>query len=284
MTPRKVFISHGHNALVKHKLKDFVRDRLHMEPVVLSEQPDLGLTVIEKLERYGKACDFALIVLTGDDETSDGGARARQNVIHELGFFHGVLGRERVVLLKQGGVELFSNISGLIYKEFQGESVGSVLEDIRLAIESGDATEHAASIPRESGSESKTELFTEGDWITSAILVPDKVETILKGLAAKAKSNRQVDTVDFIMAEGQKRIDRLLGKFNEFLDKHSAGATTTDVERSEACMSRLVAEILERELANFSWSVGERATDEPLEVLKDTIKAFVSSQRDKFKK
>jgi len=146
VTPKRVFISHGHNALVKHKLKDFVSDRLHMEPVVLSDQPDLGLTVIEKLERYGKACDYALIVLTADDETVDGGTRARQNVIHELGFFHGVLGRCRVLLLKQSGVDLFSNISGLIYKEFSDQSVESVFEDIRLAVETGDFSDRAESV------------------------------------------------------------------------------------------------------------------------------------------
>ena len=61
----KIFISHGHDELVKHKLKDFVRDRLHMEAVVLAEQPDLGLTIVEKLEHYGRACQFCLILLTG---------------------------------------------------------------------------------------------------------------------------------------------------------------------------------------------------------------------------
>ena len=144
---KKVFISHGHNELIKHKLKGFVRDRLHMEPVVLAEQPDDGLTIVEKLEKYGKQCDFALILLTGDDATETGGRRARQNVIHELGYFHGVLGRKRVLLLKEHGVELFSNISGLIYKEFPGEAIESIFEDIRLALETGDFSIHVESVP-----------------------------------------------------------------------------------------------------------------------------------------
>ena len=108
--------------------------------VVLAEQPDLGLTIVEKLEHYGRACQFALILLTGDDETASGGLRARQNVIHELGYFHGILGRKRVLLLKEAGVELFSNISGLIYKEFPPGSLESVFEDIRLAVKSDDAS------------------------------------------------------------------------------------------------------------------------------------------------
>jgi len=136
---KKIFVSHGHNELLKLKLKNFIVDRLGLQPIILSEQPDLGLTVIEKLEKYGKDCDFALIVFTADDKTISGGARARQNVIHELGFFHGILGRDRVLLLKQKEVELFSNISGLIYKEFTNNNIESIFEDIRIAIENDSA-------------------------------------------------------------------------------------------------------------------------------------------------
>lgn len=143
----RVFISHGHNELLKLKLKGFVQDRLKAEVVILADEPDRGLTIIEKLERYGKPCNFALVLMTADDETREGGFRARQNVVHELGFFHGVLGRDRVLLLKQTGLELFSNISGLIYKEFDGTNIECLFEDIRLAIESGRASEHGYSVP-----------------------------------------------------------------------------------------------------------------------------------------
>ena len=144
----KVFISHGHNEAVKLKLRNFIKDRLRIEPVILAEQPDLGLTVVEKLERYGNECDFALIVLTADDQTVSGGARARQNVTHELGFFHGILGRDRVLLLKQSGVELFSNISGLIYKEFDRDNIESVFEAIRIALESCSAQKGGQTVPK----------------------------------------------------------------------------------------------------------------------------------------
>ena len=179
----KIFISHGHGDLAKHKLKDFVRDRLHKEAVVLADQPDLGLTIVEKLEHYVRECQFALILLTGDDETASGGLRARQNVIHELGYFHGVLGRKRVLLLKEAGVELFSNISGLIYKEFPTGSIELAFEDIRLAIESDDASQHASSVPIQSSS-----AYTDGDWITAAIVGPEHAETKLKELVGEFRS------------------------------------------------------------------------------------------------
>jgi hypothetical protein len=149
---KKVFISHGHNELVKHKIKDFIRKRLKMEPIVLSEQKDLGLTIVEKLETYAKDCWFALILLTADDQTSSGSFRSRQNVIHELGYFHALLGRKKVLLLKETQVELFSNISGLIYKEFKGANIEAVFEDVRLAIESGNASQYGISvIPKDIG-------------------------------------------------------------------------------------------------------------------------------------
>lgn len=144
----RVFISHGHSEIAKLKLKSFLQDRLDMEPVILADQPDLGLTVVEKLEKYGSECDFALILLTADDQTVSGGLRARQNVTHELGFFHGVLGRDKVLLLKQSGVELFSNISGLIYKEFESETIEAVFEDVRLALESRSAQRGGLTVPK----------------------------------------------------------------------------------------------------------------------------------------
>ena len=44
--------------------------------------------------------------------------RARQNVVHEIGFFQGKYGRSRVVLLAEQGVEIFTNISGIVRIDF----------------------------------------------------------------------------------------------------------------------------------------------------------------------
>ena len=159
----KIFISHGHNENVRMKLKQFLQERLSLEPIVLQDEPDLGMTIVEKLERYGSNCSFALIVLTSDDVTIEGGKRARQNVIHELGFFHGKLGRDRVLLLKQQGVELFTNISGVIYKEFNGNDIEKIFDDIRAAIERG-AVSPLPSIP------TTTSVFNQQQRIITELL------------------------------------------------------------------------------------------------------------------
>lgn len=130
-----IFIGHGRNEIVRHEVKDFIRDRCGLDPLVLQELPSAGMTVIEKLEKYGRIADYAILILTGDDITAEGEARARQNVILELGWFQGVLGRNRTAILLQTGVELFSNISGVVYLEFTGDAVEGVFEGLRKELE-----------------------------------------------------------------------------------------------------------------------------------------------------
>lgn len=128
----RVFISHGHNELLLYKLKDFIQNSLGKEPVVLSEQPNSGLTIVEKLEQAAEKCSKAIILLTKDDETASGEKRARQNVIHELGFFQGRYGRKNVILLLEHGVESFSNISGIVYYSFDdSKHFETVYENLR---------------------------------------------------------------------------------------------------------------------------------------------------------
>jgi predicted nucleotide-binding protein len=132
---KNIFISHGHNELLKLKLKDFINSRLGLSPIVLSEQPSGGLTIVEKLEKISEECNFAIVLMTKDDEQVNGGLRARQNVIHEIGFFQGKYGRKRVVLLAERGLEMFTNISGIVRIEFDVLSFETVFEPLRIEID-----------------------------------------------------------------------------------------------------------------------------------------------------
>ena len=119
---RKVFVVHGHDNEVKETVARFL-DRLGLEPIILHEQPSSGRTVIEKFEIYSGDIAFAVVLLTPDDigsaanKPSDLKARARQNVIMELGYFMGRLGRFRVCALHKGSVELPSDYQGVLYIE-----------------------------------------------------------------------------------------------------------------------------------------------------------------------
>jgi predicted nucleotide-binding protein len=63
---------------------------------------------------------FAVVLLTPDDEGNKKGEsprpRARQNVILELGYFIGRLGRHQVCALKRGEVEIPSDFDGVVYE------------------------------------------------------------------------------------------------------------------------------------------------------------------------
>ena len=118
---RKVFVVHGHDEAALHGLARFL-EKLGLEAVVLREQPDQGRTIIEKFEELSGGVGFAVVLLTPDDvggvaTTDVTKARARQNVIFELGYFAGQLGRGRVCLLRKGEVEIPSDLYGVIYTD-----------------------------------------------------------------------------------------------------------------------------------------------------------------------
>jgi predicted nucleotide-binding protein len=66
---KKVFIVHGQNEAKKLELKDFLA-KLALDPVILDQQNDLGMTIIEKFEYYASQCVFAVVLLTPDDRTA----------------------------------------------------------------------------------------------------------------------------------------------------------------------------------------------------------------------
>lgn len=117
--PKKVFVVHGHNETVKETVARTLQD-LGLIPIILAEQPDKGRTVIEKFETEGNDVGFAVVLLTADDKGRKNKARtmqsrARQNVVFEMGYFIALLGRERVMLLLQPGVEEPSDLKGVVY-------------------------------------------------------------------------------------------------------------------------------------------------------------------------
>jgi predicted nucleotide-binding protein len=117
-----VFIIHGRNEAKWRELKDIVKSQFRLNPIVLMEEPEIGSeTVIEKFERYAETCSYAIALFTPDDEVTSGGEKylqARPNVIYELGWFCGRLGRPGVMLLLQTGTSIFSDFGGIIRKEF----------------------------------------------------------------------------------------------------------------------------------------------------------------------
>ena len=102
----------------------------------MAEQASQGSTIIEKFETHANV-SFAIALLTPDDagsldsETAAPRPRARQNVIFELGYFIGRLGRKNVCALTKGEVEIPSDYSGVVYVPLdagEGWKIGLVKE------------------------------------------------------------------------------------------------------------------------------------------------------------
>jgi predicted nucleotide-binding protein len=116
---KAVFLVHGHNNAVKETVARFL-EKLGLHVIILHEQPNKGETVIEKFEANSDV-GFAVVLLTPDDVGEIASAsdklnpRARQNVIFELGYFTGKLGRARVCTLYIEGVEIPSDFKGVLY-------------------------------------------------------------------------------------------------------------------------------------------------------------------------
>jgi predicted nucleotide-binding protein len=117
---RKVFVVHGHDEAAREKIARFL-ERLEFEPIILHEQASRGRTVIEKVEAHSDV-GFAVVLLTPDDEGCEKGGtprpRARQNVVLELGYFLGLLGRTHVCAMKRGDLEIPSDFEGVVYVPF----------------------------------------------------------------------------------------------------------------------------------------------------------------------
>ena len=116
----EVFIVHGHDEAAKHAVARFVK-RFDIDPIILDEQPNRGQTIIDKFEGSADEAGFAIVLLTPDDvgapkdKADELKPRARQNVILELGYFLRGLGRKHVCVLHKEGVELPSDIHGILY-------------------------------------------------------------------------------------------------------------------------------------------------------------------------
>lgn len=129
-----VFIGHGRNPQWRD-LKDHLLDKHGYRVEAYEIGARTGHAIRDILEDMLAKTSFAVLVLTGEDQTPEGSLRARQNVIHEAGLFQGRLGFNRAIILLEEGTEEFSNIEGVEQIRFGTgnikETFGEVLATLR---------------------------------------------------------------------------------------------------------------------------------------------------------
>lgn len=136
---KKVFIVHGHDDVMKVSVARVI-EKLGFEPIILHEKANMGKTIIEKFETHSLDVLFAIILMSPDDmgckadEFPDSArSRARQNVILELGYFTGTLGRERVFVLAKDPdtLELPSDIFAVLYTPYRDGWENKLVQEMK---------------------------------------------------------------------------------------------------------------------------------------------------------
>jgi predicted nucleotide-binding protein len=124
-----VFIGHGHSTEWRD-LKDHLADKHGIDVEAYETGSRSGHAVRDVLAQMMNRASLAVLVMTGEDETGEGGIRARQNVVHEAGLFQGRLGFERAIVLVEEGVEVFSNLDGVDQIRFPKGAISQTYGDV----------------------------------------------------------------------------------------------------------------------------------------------------------
>lgn len=144
--PKSIFLVHGHDRLKLLEVERFVRQITGIEPTILNDETNAGQTLIEKFEGASAPAAFAIVMMTPDDlgkaktvepDIRDGDdkslvLRARQNVVFELGYFYGVLGRKNVAVIN-AGIEQPGDIQGVVYIPWDNEWRTKLTRELKRA-------------------------------------------------------------------------------------------------------------------------------------------------------
>ena len=128
-----IFLGHGRSRLWA-RVKLYLEEELGVATVSYESESHVGESIVPVLEGFLEQATFAVLVLTGEDDTADGQFRARQNVVHEAGLFQGRIGFKKVVLLMQQNVEGFSNVAGLQHIPFFGQEIEQTFYELQRVL------------------------------------------------------------------------------------------------------------------------------------------------------
>ena len=146
--PPRLVIIHGRSPH-RDVLRQFLCDELGLPaPVVMRNEFLSGATLPEKWERLANDIDGAIALVTPDDVgglavAGEPGAatekRARENVWIEAGWVWGRLGRERLLLVRQGDTRIPSDLLGSDVAEYQASpsEAAQTIRDFVEAIRKG---------------------------------------------------------------------------------------------------------------------------------------------------
>lgn len=139
---KKIFIVHGRDLRMRDQVASLL-GRLKLDYCILESEYNGGATVIEKFLRVARDCRYAIVLFSGDDvgkldvEQDILRHRARQNVVLELGYFLGQIGRENIFILHDAhkNIEKPSDFAGVVYEacDEYGAWKNKVIKELKKA-------------------------------------------------------------------------------------------------------------------------------------------------------
>jgi predicted nucleotide-binding protein len=122
---QSIFVIHGRDEVNQLRLSKLIREDFKLGSVVLLDKPGRSAPTIEKFEQHAQTCSYAISLFTADDrvttKTGEQYWQPRPNVIFETGWFVGRLGTERVLILLQEGVRIYSDFDGVNRIHFRSD-------------------------------------------------------------------------------------------------------------------------------------------------------------------
>lgn len=129
-----IFIGHGRSRLWRD-LKDHLQDQHGYDVQAYEIGARAGHAIRDILDEMVRKSAFAILVMTGEDETIDHELLPRLNVVHELGLFQGSLGFSRAIMLLEEGTKEFSNMEGIHQIRFTKDNIRETFGDVLATID-----------------------------------------------------------------------------------------------------------------------------------------------------
>lgn len=124
----EIFIGHGHN-LIWARIGLYLSDVMKIKPRYFEDENRCGQIIPEEIEKFVNDSNIKLGIFTLMKELdSSEGRLPRQNVVDEAARFSTKLGRERVLLIVEEGVQPPTNLSGIVYLSYKGDDEGLMLK------------------------------------------------------------------------------------------------------------------------------------------------------------
>lgn len=120
-----IFVAHGKNKKPLEQLKKILH-QFKIPYKVATDEPNLGRPISKKVRETMEACNCAILIFTADEELKDVDGntiwRPSENVVHELGA-SGYLYDDRIVIMKESGVNFPSNFADIGYISFEKDEL-----------------------------------------------------------------------------------------------------------------------------------------------------------------